>query len=504
MKQTLKLALVHLDVRHKECESNRKELVALNREAACKGADIILNTELAISGYSFESREDIKSCIETSAGETITELAEVAVKHGAYVGICLAERDEITEIYYNSAFVISPDGKIVCRYRKINAEMRWARPGAPHQNGTFETPWGRMGVLICSDTYYGLMPRSVALKGVDLLWVPANWPPGGLDPREIWRARALENGFFVAAVNRTGRDRIMDCHSASSCVYDPQGCELISACSRESRIFFTDIPLDENGEIFGILRREKLSTRNPGSYRSIYLDYRLVDDLTGHYNLPEPGILNVTCVVPGNEPLNNNYLEKAIAGFDNHGSTLFVLPSNHVSILDEASLESLAKRYRIAICARLLQGWRKKYVLATPEGLEQFEDQEDTGQSKELPFPIAHYGTAKIAMTPMESFVHPEMAVTLSKSGCDLVALSEETLDSETRLLSGVKTTERIAVAVCAGNGASVYMIPEAHQRWEEKSIDRAGLCTYELDTSKTRKKRFQERIDYDLLLRDV
>ena len=100
--------------------------------------------------------------------------------------------------------------------------------------------------------------------------------------------------------------------------------------------------------------------------------------------------------------------------------------------------------------------------------------------------------------------MHPEMAVALSKSGCDLVALSEETLNSEIRLLSGVKTTERIAVAVCAGNGASVCMIPEGHQRWEEKSIDSAGLCTYELDTSKTRKKRFQERIDYDLLLRDV
>lgn len=92
-----------------------------------------------------------------------------------------------------------------------------------------------MGVLICSDTYNGLMPRITALRGADLLLVPANWPPTGLNPRVLWRVRAMENGIFLAACNRTGIDRIMDCRQALSCVSDPQGHLLLEAKTRRSR-----------------------------------------------------------------------------------------------------------------------------------------------------------------------------------------------------------------------------------------------------------------------------
>lgn len=81
-------------------------------------------------------------------------MAEIAREHSVFNGIGLAERDDDTGIYYNTAIMIGRDGTRVCRHRKINAEMRWACPGDPKQVNTFETPWGRMGILICSDTYY--------------------------------------------------------------------------------------------------------------------------------------------------------------------------------------------------------------------------------------------------------------------------------------------------------------------------------------------------------------
>jgi predicted amidohydrolase len=67
--QTLKIALIHTGVVHKDPEGNRKELIRLNREAALGGAKLILNTELALSGYSFQSREDIAPYTETAAGK---------------------------------------------------------------------------------------------------------------------------------------------------------------------------------------------------------------------------------------------------------------------------------------------------------------------------------------------------------------------------------------------------------------------------------------------------
>ena len=49
--ERLNIALIHLDVRYADPEHNRKELVRLNRQAALAGARIIVNTELAVSGY---------------------------------------------------------------------------------------------------------------------------------------------------------------------------------------------------------------------------------------------------------------------------------------------------------------------------------------------------------------------------------------------------------------------------------------------------------------------
>ena len=47
-----------------------------------------------------------------------------------------------------------------------------------------------------------------------------------------------------------------------------------------------------------------------------------------------------------------------------------------------------------------------------------------------------------------------------SKLGCDLVVLSEEKIEADSRLLCAIKTVEKIAVAVCASNGGLVAMVP--------------------------------------------
>lgn len=194
--RTLKIALLHMNVLHKQPDANRGHLIALAHQAAEEGVGIVVAPELSISGYAFISREDILPHVETETGPTLTALAEVTRKTGCYVCIGLAEMDAATGILYNSAIVLGPDGKRACRYRKINAESRWACPGDPCSDNTFETPWGRVGVLICSDSYHGLMPRVTALRGADLLLVPANWPPSGIDPRELWRARPWKTAFI--------------------------------------------------------------------------------------------------------------------------------------------------------------------------------------------------------------------------------------------------------------------------------------------------------------------
>lgn len=193
--------------------------------------NVVLAPELAVSGYSFADYRDMAPYAETADGPTLTAVAHLCALYGMYACIGLAEMDPLSGILYNSAFVVDPNGSIVCRYRKINAEFRWACPGDPTQDNTFDTPWGRIGVLICSDSYHSLMPRVTALRGANLLLIIANWPPTGLNPVEIWRARAMENGVFVAACNRTGQDLVMDCSRAPR----PLSARMEPCCSRSRR-----------------------------------------------------------------------------------------------------------------------------------------------------------------------------------------------------------------------------------------------------------------------------
>lgn len=504
MRKSLKLALVHLEVKYRQPEINRNNLIGLNRSAALKGADIILNSELPVTGYSFSSREDISEFVESGTGETISELSRIARQYGKYIGTGLAERDDATGIYYNSALVVGPDGGKICGTHKISAETRWACPGDPKQKNTFDTPWGRLGVLICSDSYHGLLPRSMALKGVDLLWVPANWPPGGVDAKEVWQARVIENGFYLAACGRSGKDRIMDCRDAVSCVYDFRGRELFSASSGESTVFLIDIPLDSRGKLCSS-RLEKIGSRSPSLYRSIYLDHRLADDITTYHELPEPGPLHVHCIVPEEKSTGLESLERRISEFKKEECDLFVLPPLLLSDIDEVALHSLSKRTACAISAALVgEGGRKVHALITPEEKSVWVDMgAGMDMNDRFPFPTITFRTAKVGMASLDRITHPELAVAFAKQGYDLVTLSEDRLESHGRLLCGTRTIENIAVAACASNGAVIAKPPQGHERWEERDLDGPGICSFALDTCQLRKKRFQDRVDFQLLLKD-
>jgi predicted amidohydrolase len=498
---TLKIALVHFEVKYKEPRKNLRHLIKLNRKAAQAGAMVILNTELAVTGYSFQSRRDVAPFTETDGGETLMAMSRLAKEYGVYIGITFPERDVATQIFYNSAFVLDPQGQLICKYRKIAAEKRWARPGSPLQKGVFDTPWGRMGILTCADSFYSLMPRAMALKGVDFLWVPANWPPGGgLDPKFIWRSRALENGFFVAACNRTGMDRILDCRKAVSYVFDPQGNQLLAASSPTSQVFFVVVPLNKHGRLTDIYRRQILATRKIEQYRPIYLE-PWVEGLTQFYKLPKPGALDIRCFVPSSDRIDISALEERIAVSLTGRPTLWILPETAASDLKIKELADLAKRREIAFTLAVEGASNKTdYVLVTPGGIQNFYDS-SAAQENAFPFKILKFGSAAIALVSYEDFRHPELSVVLSKLGSDLVVLSEDRMSPEDMLLSRIKSLTGVAVVVCADNGAEITSVQNVHGNWDRQYLSEPGVCSYTLDTTKTRKKRFQNHIDFDLLL---
>ena len=99
---------------------NLDALLALTEEAARGGAKLIVTPEMATTAYCWANRDEVAGEVEPVPGDTTNRFAEIAARHGCWIVVGLAEVDPETDIYYNSAVLIGPDGPVGL-YRKSHA-----------------------------------------------------------------------------------------------------------------------------------------------------------------------------------------------------------------------------------------------------------------------------------------------------------------------------------------------------------------------------------------------
>jgi 5-aminopentanamidase len=183
------------------------------REAARRGADVVVLPELITSGYVFESPQEARSVAIASDHEILEEWASEAAAADLVLiaGFCeLAEDGAV----YNSAAALDATG-LRAVYRKLHL---WDREKLVFTPGSapppvIDTRVGRIGVVVCYDLEFPELTRSVALAGAQLLAVPTNWPlvarPVGERPPEvvIAMATARVNRMAVVCADRLGVER---------------------------------------------------------------------------------------------------------------------------------------------------------------------------------------------------------------------------------------------------------------------------------------------------------
>ena len=128
---------------------------------------------------------------------------------GPYVVFGLLELGSGPQVVYNSAVLIGPDG-LLGTYRKAHLPLlgvdKFTTPGDTGFH-VWETPLGRIGLVICYDLRFPEAMRVLALGGADIIALPTNWPDGSQNaPELVTRTRALENRVFVMACNRCGEE----------------------------------------------------------------------------------------------------------------------------------------------------------------------------------------------------------------------------------------------------------------------------------------------------------
>ena len=216
---------------------NRAVLDGAVREAAGRGAQVVVLPELASSGYAFVDRAHALACAEPADGPTVRGWAALALELGIVIVGGFCERDDEGQVR-NSAALVDPSG-VRAIYRKVHL---WDRERLIFTAGdepppVVRTDVGVLSMMICYDLEFPEWVRLPALAGAQLLCAPTNWPratwPAGERPGEITRAMvdAAVNRMYLAVCDRVGDEGGLTWIGGSA-VIDPDGWPL--AGGRES------------------------------------------------------------------------------------------------------------------------------------------------------------------------------------------------------------------------------------------------------------------------------
>ncbi|WP_042162059.1 carbon-nitrogen hydrolase family protein [Paenibacillus gorillae] len=202
-------------------QSAMDKIASMTREAAGQGAQLVVFPEVFLPGYprglSFGARvgsrtnagrKDFQryweSAIAVPGAETDI-FGELAKELGVYLVIGVVERDQeySTGTLYNTMVYVGPDGGLLGKHRKLvptgSERLLWGQ-GDGSTLTVIDTPFGRIGGLICWENYMPLARTAMYAQGIDLYIAPT------ADARDTWQSTirhiACEGRCFVISSNQ--------------------------------------------------------------------------------------------------------------------------------------------------------------------------------------------------------------------------------------------------------------------------------------------------------------
>jgi 5-aminopentanamidase len=224
-----------------EPERNVESCLARLEDAASAGCDLVVLPECATTGYMFAREDEALRFAEEIPGPSTEALAASCARHGLHCVAGVLERDG--DRLRNTAVLVGPDGLLGC-YRKTHLPFlgvdRFVVPGNEPAE-VYETPVGRLGIVICYELRFPEPTRALALSGAELVLHPTNWPTAVRPFADfLTRARAAENRVFLLTANRVGAEGSVEFFGRSQ-VVDLLGNRLVEAGEREEELIVADI-----------------------------------------------------------------------------------------------------------------------------------------------------------------------------------------------------------------------------------------------------------------------
>ena len=278
-------------------EKNVNDLLEMTEEAAKNDAKLIALPEMGTTGYCWYRREEIRNEVEPIPGPTTEKFSKIAKEYDCYIVVGMPEVDEKTDLYYNSAVLIGPEG-VIGVHRKSHlyiSEPKWAKQGdVGHQ--VFETPIGNLGMLICMDIHFVETARLEGLGNADVIIHLSNWL-AEKTPAPYWLTRGFENGCYVLESNRCGLERTVQA-SGGSVLINPDG-TINSYVDDGNQIMYGEVDLEQARKKDFDGTGNKFLERRPDEYKELLQDPYLWNPLEffglyGYDPLPKGKKSNIT------------------------------------------------------------------------------------------------------------------------------------------------------------------------------------------------------------------
>lgn len=263
---TMKLALAQISMASNMQENLEKSLLFCDQ---ANGTDLLFFPEIQLSPFfpQYEKRNVDCYCLQPDSVE-ISKLKEKAAQHHYYLSpnVYLERQGK----RYDTSLWITPDGQLADTAQMIHiaqAKQFYEQDYyTPSDTGfkVFDTPFGKIGIVICYDRHLPESIRTCTLKGADLIIIPtANTKA---EPMEMFewemRVQAMQNQVFIAMCNRVGKEDSMD-FSGESLVIHPNG-DVLAKADDSEQLPTCEINLQEASQL-----RNKipyLKTRRPECY----------------------------------------------------------------------------------------------------------------------------------------------------------------------------------------------------------------------------------------------
>lgn len=219
-------------------------------------ADLIVFPELSLTGYK------LRDLVETVAADPdrskeIRELKRLS-KDIALVFGFVEEREAEKGLFYNSA-AFCAKGKILHVHRKVFLptfglfeELRFFAPGRNFR--TFETPWGKMGLMICRDFLHYNASYLLYAGGAETMIVISAAPGRGLSGNKgfassrMWELMGEAMGrfsqAFVLYCNRVGLEDGV-AFAGGSFIFNPMGQRLAQAAYFQPELLVRELDMNE-------------------------------------------------------------------------------------------------------------------------------------------------------------------------------------------------------------------------------------------------------------------